>query len=191
MPPVAELEKIRQEVEAINTRVAALCEGLTEDELAWRPAAKRWSIAENWIHLRTTTQTFLPPVDSAIAQAKERKLYGRGPFRLGLMGRFYVWYVEPPVTIRLPSPPPLRPQLEGPPREALPQFLESQGWMLQRLEAADGLDLGRARVTSPLASFVRMNLLAFFCVFTGHQRRHLWQAANVRRKLEAQKARAG
>ena len=32
-------------------------------------------------------------------------------------------------------------------------------------------------------SYVKMNLLEFFAVFNGHSRRHLWQAANVRRGL--------
>lgn len=56
--------------------------------------------------------------------------------------------------------------------------------MIERVEAANGLDLERARVTSPLTKFIRMSLLAFFCVFTGHQRRHLWQVGNVRRQME-------
>lgn len=184
MPLIPELEKVRREIEAINAEAKALCEGLGEEELAWRPGRKRWSIAENFVHLRTTTETFLPNVDRGIEEAKRRKLHGDGPFRLGLLGRFYVWYVEPPPVIRLPTPKPLRPLLAGPATEALPQFLESQQWMVERLETANGLDLVRARVVSPLASFIRMNLLAFFCVFTGHERRHLWQAGNVRRQVQ-------
>jgi hypothetical protein len=54
--------------------------------------------------------------------------------------------------------------------------------MLRRIESA-GLDLTGLRFASPLASYVRMNLLEFFSVFNGHSRRHLWQAANVRRLL--------
>lgn len=185
MALVPELEHVRQEIDAINAQVVALCQGLGEEELAWQPDPGRWSIAENLAHLQQTTRTFLPSIDHSIEQARERKLFGKGPFGLGLMGRFYVWYVKPPVRIRLPSPPPLHPQLQGAATEALPWFLDAQQLMVERLEAANGLDLARARVTSPLASFVRMNLLAFFHVFTGHQRRHLWQATNVRRQLEA------
>jgi hypothetical protein len=44
MALVAELEKIRQEVHAINTQVVALCEGLSEEDLAWRVEPGQWSI---------------------------------------------------------------------------------------------------------------------------------------------------
>jgi len=183
MTLVAELEGIRQEAEANRVQAAALCDGLSEEQLAWRPQPGRWSIAENLVHLETTTDVFLPSVDRAIEEARRRKLYGNGPFRLGMIGRLFVWYVEPPPAIRLPAPRPLRPLLEGPATEALPQFLKAQDRMLERVEASNGLDLARARTVSPLASYIRMNLLAFFRVFTGHERRHLWQAANVRQRL--------
>ena len=184
---VPQLEAIREEIGTINAQAVSICEGLGEDELAWRPQPGKWSIAENLIHLRRTTETFLPAIDHTIDQARRRNLRAAGPFRIGLMGRIFVWYTAPPPAMRLPAPPVLKPLLDGPAREALPRFLESQPWMLERLEAANGLDLGRARVTSPLASFVKMNLLAFFCVFTSHERRHLWQASNVRRELENRK----
>jgi len=190
-----ELEKLRREIEAINSEAAVLCDGLSEEELAWRPAPERWSIAENLIHLRATARVFLPSADQAIESARQRGLYGPGPFRPGLMDRIFVWYVEPPPWIKLPAPKPLRPLLEGPAAQALPEFLESQRQMEERLEAANGLDLKKARVVSPLAKWIRMSLLGFFGVFTGHDRRHLYQATQVRLLLDERrlpgKARVG
>jgi hypothetical protein len=183
MPLVLELERIRQEIEFINAQAIAFCEGLRETELSWRPEPGRWSLAEILVHLRVTTQAFLPSVDRAVEDARRQNLVGEGPFLLGLMGKFYVWYVEPPPVIRLPAPKQLRPLLGGPPSDALPGFLQSQQWMVARLESANGLDLARVRVRYPLAKFIRMNLLAFFSVFTGHERRHLWQASNLRRQM--------
>ncbi|MEE8583317.1 MAG: DinB family protein [Acidobacteriota bacterium] len=187
MSLVPELEKIRQEIESINDRAVGLCEGLGEEELGWRPGPVSWSIAENLVHLKVTTEIFLPGADRAIDEARQRNLIGWGPFRLGLMGRIYLWYVEPPPRIRLPAPKPLRPLLRGPATQALPEFLAAQQSMAKRLEAANGLDLCKARITSPLAKYIRMSLLAFFSVFTGHGRRHLWQASNVRRQLPQQR----
>lgn len=183
MPLVSELEAVRSEATAINQQAEELCAGLSEQQLGWRPDPKRWSIAENFIHLRTTAEVFLPSVDTAIREAREKNWRSEGPFRLTRMGRFFKWYVEPPPVIRLPAPKPLRPLLAGPAANALPLFLESQTWVMERLEAANGLDLNRARVTSPLASFVRMDLLTIFHVFTGHARRHIYQATNVRKAM--------
>ena len=183
MPLVPELERIRHEISAITSEFNQLCAGLTEAQLAWRQDPSRWSIAENLVHLKVTADVFLPSLDQAMADARRRHLYADGPFSLGTMGRFYVWYVKPPVRIRLRAPKPLKPLLEGPATEALPQFLHSQELILQRVESANGLDLQGARWSNPLATFIRMNLLTIFSVCCGHERRHLWQAQNVRREL--------
>ncbi len=185
MALAVELENIRQEIAALDAQARALCAGLSDAELGWRPEPGRWSIAENLWHLRTTSRVFAPAADRAIEEARRKGLLSSGPFRLTRTGRVFIWWVEPPPVLRLPAPKMVRPQVEGPAEEALAAFLESQQWMLQRVEAASGLDLNRARVISPLASYIRMDLLAFFCVFTGHGRRHLWQAANVRRQIQS------
>jgi hypothetical protein len=174
---------LRTELLSVNSEAAALCEGLSDEHLVRRPHPGEWSIAENFIHLRITTETFLPAVDDALTETRRRKRFGAGPFRLGWYGRLLVWYVEPPPAIRLRAPKTLRPALFGNPSQALDDFLRFQAVMLRRIESASGLDVTGLRFASPLASYVRMNLLEFFSVFNGHSRRHIWQAANVRRLL--------
>lgn len=168
---------------AVNAEATALCDGLTGDQLSWRPRPAKWSIAENLIHLCVTAEVFIPAVDHAMMESRRRKLLDAGPFHLGWYGRLLVRYVEPPPLIRLPAPRVLRPQVSGSPERALENFLASQSTMMLRMEGADGLNLTALRFPSPLASYIRMNLLEFFSVFNGHSRRHLWQAANVRREM--------
>lgn len=179
-PLASELESILQQVRAINAQAGQLVHGLADADLAWRAEPGRWSIAENLLHLEITTKAFLPSVDQAIERASRLGLRGDGPFRLGGLDRIFVWWVEPPPVIRLPAPKPLRPLLEGPASEVLPRFLQAQEMMIERVHAANGLHLIKATVVSPLARYVRMSLLGFFSVFTGHERRHLWQATKVR-----------
>lgn len=174
---------LRTELLAVNTEATALCDGLTADQLAWRPHPAKWSIAENLIHLCITTEVFIPAVDHAMMECRRRKLLDAGPFRLGWYGRLLVRYVEPPPLIRLPAPRILRPQMSGSPDRALESFLAWQSTMTLRMEGADGLNLTALRFPSPLASYIRMTLLEFFSVFNGHSRRHLWQAVNVRREM--------
>ncbi|HEV2388188.1 MAG TPA: DinB family protein [Candidatus Acidoferrales bacterium] len=182
-PLVPELERIRFELEAASAGARALCDGLGDQELGWRPEPGRRSIAENLIHLELTARTFLPVIDKAIERARAEKCCSPGPFRLGMMGRFYLWWAEPPPPFRVRAPKVLAPLFDGPASEALPRFLDSQSDLLRSIERANGLDLSGVRITSPLASFIKMSLLAVFAVSAGHERRHLWQAGNVRRQL--------
>ena len=61
----------------------------------------------------------------------------------------------------------------------LAAFDEVQRQFLERLRHADGLDLARIRVSSPVAPWWRFSLGAAFAVLAAHERRHLWQARRV------------
>jgi hypothetical protein len=185
MAPIPELERIRTETDEISRRAKELCNGLGEQQLAWRPGPTSWSIAEILLHLDNTTRIFLPIIDRAIEDSRRNGRLSNGPFRLGWMGKFYVWYAGPPARIRLPAPKPLVPVLKEPASRALPQFLQSQELMKQRFSDANGIDLARTRITSPFASFVKMNLFVLFSVGTAHGRRHIWQASHVLLKLNS------
>lgn len=185
MALIPELQSIREQVDANSHRMQELCAGLSEKQLAWRPAETKWSIAENLLHLERTAQIFFPIIDRAIEDARRDGRLSNGPFRLGIMGTLFVKYSEPPPKIRLSAPKPLRVSLDGPAGEMLPRFLASQEEFNLRLENANGVNIARVRITSPFASFIRMSLFALFSVFPAHERRHVWQASNVRRELPA------
>lgn len=171
------------DLQAVNDGFSSLCEGLTPEQLTERPAPARWSIAENLAHLWITTELYLPVVDRETLALRQSGAQAAGPFQLGWWGRLLVRYVEPPPLMRLPAPAQLRPLETGPAAQVLERFLASQAEMDARMASAAGLDLTVLRFPSPLASFIKMNLLEFFCVFNGHARRHLWQATGVRRDL--------
>lgn len=174
-----ELETLRHEADATRDQLQALVRGLSEEQLGWRAGAGKWTIAEILTHLSLTAQICLPAVDRAMDEAERRGWKSLGPFCLTTMGRFFVWYVEPPPKIKLPAPAPLLPKLNGPASEAWPEYLRRHGEVVERMERASGYDLNRARFRSPFARFVTMDLLAVFSVFTAHERRHIWQAKNV------------
>ena len=179
MPLCFELQGLRREADAARDELLALVAGLSEEQLCWRAAPGRWTLAEIVTHLSLTVQLCLPALDHALEEAERRGLRSLGPFRLTPMGRFFVWYVEPPPKIKLPAPATLVPRPSAAPGEVLPEFLRRQQQVVERMERASGYDLNRARFRSPFARFVTMDLLALFSVFTAHERRHLWQARNL------------
>ena len=123
MDLISELENIRVQTDANSERLGELCHGFGESQLKWQPQPDSWCIAEVLLHLEKTTHVFLPPIDGAIQNARRNGQLSKGPFRLGRMGKFYVWYVEPPPRIRLTAPKIVRPELKGAALDALPRFL--------------------------------------------------------------------
>jgi hypothetical protein len=183
MALVAELENIRAELDAVNADAQKLVAGLSEEQLGRRAQPGRWSLAEIFVHLNLTAQIYFPEIDRAIEEGHAKGLTGEGPFKLDVVGKLFVKYLEPPYRMKSKAPGMIKPLLQGPASEALPQFLRSQELVVKRLEAANGLDLGRVKFVSPLASVLKMNLLAPFAVIAAHQRRHLWQGWRTRKEI--------
>lgn len=180
------LQEIRAEVAAVNERAEKLCAGLREEQLGWRPQPGRWSIAENLVHLNVTTQLYVPHIQKALELARQERLTGTGEFDLGVIGKWFVVdYLEPPFRMKSKAPKVIRPVLQGAASDALPQFFRSQGLFMKQVDAAEGVDLGRAVFVSPFSTLFRMKLIAALAAIPAHARRHLWIAGKIRERLQA------
>ncbi|HKC58383.1 MAG TPA: hypothetical protein VKC35_19755, partial [Vicinamibacterales bacterium] len=105
-----------------------------------------------------------------------------GPFIYWWFARLFVRMLEPPPWLRVKAPPTFHPPPARGRREIMAAFRAYQVQYVDRLRQANGLDLARARVRSPAASWIQVPLGTGFMAMTAHERRHLWQA---RRVLEA------
>ncbi len=181
------LEEIRRELDANSRTAEELCRGLSEEQLRWRPQPGRWSIAELLVHLNLTNQTYVPVIEASLREGRSRGLTAPAqPFELGFVGAQFARSMEPQ-RIKMRAPKMIRPLLQGPALEALPQFLRSQEMVARAMDASDGLDLASVRFTSPYFRLLRLSVIAGFGVITAHERRHLWQAEQILTLLESRK----
>jgi hypothetical protein len=65
----------------------------------------------------------------------------------------------------------------------LPTFDHVQRMFILQIERADGLDLRRVKVVTPISRFLKISLGAMFAQASAHERRHLAQARKVLAKL--------
>jgi hypothetical protein len=185
MPPQDEfggLEAATRQFEATKREAAALVAGLTVEQLNWKPAPGRWSIAQCLLHLAQGTDAVLPAIDRAIAKARERGLAPRDPSRYGWFTRMMVRSMEPP-----PKRPMRTSPLFEPPGTAASAadveraLLAARDRLLERTRAAAAVDLRRAIVVSPVSRLIRVPLGGYLAFLAAHDRRHLWQAGEVKR----------
>lgn len=186
----SDLAAMLDEVDAIKAEGEAIVAGLTEDQLNWHPAggaraAGRWSILDCLEHLNVGVTKALPAFDRSIAEGPSRKHAGSGPFSYGWFSRMMVASMEPPPKFRMRAPRLIRVQPSSARHSALvvPEFIRIRDQLADRIRAADGLDLARVRTISPINRLIRMPLGAYFNFILAHDRRHLWQARNVRTSL--------
>jgi len=171
-----ELDAYLRQLDEIRADARQLVAGLSDAEFNRRPAAGRWSAAECLDHLNMVRKV-LPAIDRAITNAAARGLRSDGPFRYGWFARWMIRSFEPPPRRRFRNPRLLEPAHQPlAPDAVLQEFLSLRDALTRRVRQADGLDLQRAIVVSPVSRFFRMPLGGYFGFLLAHDRRHLWQA---------------
>jgi hypothetical protein len=175
-----EIENYRDQLLSIKQDLPGIINHLSDAQFNWRSAPDRWSIAQCLDHLNLTAAKYLPAIDAAIATAKQRGLLSPGPFSYPLLERLFVRLQEPPPGMRSRTFKGLAPPSTLPPRDVVSRFLDWQEQLDIRLLRADGVDLRRAKHRSPILPIFTWRLGTLFALMLAHERRHLWQARQVR-----------
>jgi hypothetical protein len=175
----SELEAFRRQYEELADEADALTANLSDDQFNWRPPSGGWSVSQCIDHLNVTARVYLPKLDEGIAEAIRRGLYGEGPFRYNLLGRLFVRSQEPTTRMKYKAAKIVMPAPSRRKQETLAAFRAYQVQFVDRLRQANGLDLARARVKSPIVNVLRLPLGSGFALTIAHERRHLQQARRV------------
>jgi hypothetical protein len=176
----AEIEGYLEQIRYIRQDVGALVANLTDAQFNWRPVADRWSIAECFDHLNLTARAMMPAIEAATADARTRGLTSNGPFVYPLVERLFIASNEPPPRRRFRAFRAYRPGARKPVSEVMDEFLGWQDRLAERVQQADGIDLRRARRRSPILPIVTWSLGTMFALTLAHERRHIYQARQVR-----------
>jgi hypothetical protein len=184
--PYDELQKLGHELDAAQADAAALVHGLDAARGAWRREPGTWSIAECFDHLATANRVYLRVMQPAADRARERGRLRRGPALPGVLGRLFIKWMEPPVRPRMRGKAPrlIRPREQPPLENAYADFLQQQDQVRAFIDANSDIDLAGVTFPNPFIGGLRWSLATGLHVITSHERRHLWQAWNVRRAME-------
>lgn len=179
-PLVFDLQAYQEQIEAVNLDARDLISGLSDAQLNWQPAPGAWSIAECLDHLTVSGRELIERVKETINDARSRGLLGRGPFRYGMIGNMIVRSMEPPVKMKFKAPKIFKPRSSRSLAEVEQDFFAVQTEVLNLIREANGINLARAKVTSPVTKLMKLSLGQAFGLIATHERRHLWQAHQVK-----------
>jgi uncharacterized damage-inducible protein DinB len=176
-----ELEEYRRQFMAVSDDASELLASLTEEQFNWSPQPGVWSIAQCIDHLNVTGKIYGATIDEKIAEGRAQQRFSNGPFHHKWLDKLFVRTLEPPVKQRFKAPRQFVPQADQPLDKVSREFMQLQEQFLERLQNANGLDLRRIKVASPVIRLLKMTLLGVFWMVVAHERRHLWQARQLLR----------
>ena len=184
----SQLAEIQAQFDAASQKAHALVEGLNSEQLTQRPQPNQWSVAECLVHLNITSTEYLPILSASFEDARKQQALGNGTFKMDLMGKLLKWTLEPPAKFKTKTADKFQPVKVEPVGEVLPTFLNLQEQLKASVEKADGLAFDKVKIASPFNRRVKYNLLSCFNVILAHERRHLWQAEQVRNSVTGTRA---
>ena len=182
----SDIQALDEALDAVERDARAVAAGLTEELGTWRARPESWSVAECLDHLATGNVVYLRAMEPAAERARSQGRHRQRPALPGLIGGWFVRSLEPPVNprFRMKSPGKIRPRVSPPLHEALARFLTSHAGLRAFLRTYADIDLAGVTFPNPFFSGIRFSLATGVHVLAAHERRHLWQAWNVRRAAE-------
>jgi hypothetical protein len=181
----ADIRALETALNAVDDDARHLIAGLTPEQGVWRPAPGAWSIAHCLDHLATAHRVYLNAMEPAAADALARGRRRRGPALPGMMGGWFVRSLDAPVKPRfkMKAPAKIVPRESPALADAAAQFFAIQNQVRVFLGKYADIDLAGVRFPNPFVRGVRFSLATGLHVIVAHDRRHVWQAWNVRKAL--------
>lgn len=175
------LQTVGAVTEETSNAASQLAAGLSDEQLNWKPAPDRWSIAQCLDHLAVATEKFQPYITAALAQGGEKYPVTMAPaYQPTWLGGWLIKQLLPAATRKIPAPKIFRPVETAAIHHALEHFLKQQAVFLNYLRQAEGLNYNKTRLRSPVTPIMRYSLADAFVITAVHGQRHLAQARRVR-----------
>jgi hypothetical protein len=173
------LEERAREVRASIATIAELRAELSDLQLAWRPPDGGWSIAQVFEHLIISDASYLERMRAMVDHGKR----GDTPWKPTFGGGLLIKTVSPANRRKTSAPRIYRPPAE-PRARVVEAYLALRTNFLELIERADGVDLRRNRMVSPVTWLMRPNLGDAIMVLTVHTQRHLQQIDRIRARAD-------
>ena len=173
------------EFDANVSHLESITVGLSREQFNWRPAVGAWSIGECVSHLNIADGGDIAPIRAAIESGRAGGITGAGPYHYGFLSTKFVASMTPPAKRKFKAPAVYLPPADAEPSATIAEYRRVSAELRKLASSADGLDLAKLKTEMPalpalLRPFVKMPLGARLTLITTHDRRHLWQAEQVR-----------
>lgn len=180
----AALQSLLDQVDACERDAARLLADMDNGTVNRPPPSGGWSVAQCLEHLTLMNDFYLRGWQEAVGEAAREE---GGPFR-GLAptfaGRWFARALEPPVRMKGKAVAATVPGPHIDRDEALRRYEASHEGYQHLVRSAASVDVNRIVRPNAIVPWARMRLSTVLLVIPAHDRRHLWQAHNVKRAVQ-------
>jgi DinB superfamily len=180
----AQLRALIDAIDACERDAVSIVDDMSDDEVNRQvEPARSWSVAQCLDHLLVMNnfylKGFVPIVDAAVERGGSRfnGLYSSAG------ARWFIRWQEPPVKRRMKAPRQVVPRSTVPKAGLADAFKASHAPYRHLVRQAAHVDVNQVKGPNPFLRFITMRTSTVLQIIPAHDRRHLWQATNVKRAL--------
>lgn len=155
-----------------------LADGLTLEQLNWKPGPGQWSIGQCLEHLAVSNDVYGAAISSALPGAPAG---APDEIRLGWFSRLFIREFAAPSDhpAKRKAPPKIKPAPDVG-ANILQRFLDTNRATRDLVERAKNIDVNRVRFKNPFVFWIRFTVGTGLEILSKHEQRHLIQAEHVR-----------
>ena len=181
MPLPPELQRLVDEIDDADRRGNQIAASCTDEQFYWCPReGQGWSVAQCLDHLGAMNDVYVKAMRSGLERARQRGSKPRGPVKPGYLGGKFVRSLEPPVKHRSKAPRQGIPAVKKERQIILDHYRAAHERVRELVADAAAIDANRTRFRNPFIPLIRFSIATGLFVIAAHDRRHLWQAEQVR-----------
>jgi hypothetical protein len=171
------------ELDRQTSQARSLAGGLSSGALNWRPNDSSWSIAQCLEHLSATNRIYLEAMRAGVQRNPRSARHGPRDFRPGgWLTRRFIISMEPPPKQKFRAFRKIQPaptEYDG--EAVLSGFLTAQQNLAAFISGSRDGDMGCVWFWNPFLKGFRFTVSSGLLLIAAHNRRHLWQAEQVKR----------
>jgi hypothetical protein len=173
------LQQVETATLAIIKRAEENFVSLSSEALNEKPNPQQWSIAECLEHLNYYSDYYNKAIKIAIENAQEKQWKEVPTFTSSWLGKKSIESVDPSNVKPTKTPKALNPSSSTVRPDVLLRFINAQKEFLTLIEAAQKINLNKAKVRIEVFKLLKMRLGDLFLFMIAHNQRHCNQALRV------------
>jgi hypothetical protein len=174
------INQLQQQTEGFLQKAVSEWQNTPSAKLLQQPSANRWSAVQCLEHLNSYGRYYLPAIENAIRNARQKNYQADEQFTPGWVGNYFTNLMRPGIDgkkmTKMSAPKTHVPPVDLNSDCVVAEFIDQQERMITLLEAARKFSLQRAKVPVSIAKFVKLSLGDTFRFLIMHSYRHILQA---------------